>query len=648
MKIVSFGGSDINDGANFTARLIPPVRGLPRTQPNMARRTGRWPIFGGMSRPDRTLLVQIIINGDVDTLRPLLHQIFDPEDEIPAALVISDYDDGRPRYMMALCQSLQETQPGRGTEFIASLQIDGDVRWRGVTAVSVDTTWPDDEPSVTLANGGEDVAFPIISITPKAAKSGDSFLYARWIPIRWRIDEPGNLYPVELTDGGWDTAALVSASKMQASGNDLRVFVDGAEVANRAIFDINDTNTQVWTALNFEARQEVTVVDAIGSSGAVDSITAAQSIDGFPAQGILMIDNEAFIYTSKNNSLRRFLGISRARRGTSMAAHSAGATAWWVQRDVFIRYGNPSAGAGPFNPVWGSGMMTPESSNSKWVWYEVKAGDGIYHQSAAWHYVSIASFNAPYTELRGQQSGTEEYSAAGVEVFHEGRGMWYVINPCGFSNAKFDDIDGYKNEHMATNRTLWDGKVMAGVFSHTGLTLGRENSLGDYILYDIPAPSTNDTWEEWTANEAVNTSPPRRVIALWLRALPPGSSEPSTNYLDGRGGIELDIISSRRPTLAMGAEQESYNLAGEITNLTTGDVLRINFEMGIDQTLEIDTVNKRVVFLEDGSGQYQALEVIGLRRDWLPLLPGNNAFLFTDAGGSEVDVNIEWEERFYG
>jgi hypothetical protein len=354
-----------------------------------------------------------------------------------------------------------------------------------------------------------------------------------------------------------------------------------------------------------------------------------------------MIDSEAFTYTSKNNSLRRFLGVTRAQRDTSMAAHSAGATAWWVQRDVFIKYGNPTAGAAPENEAWKSGMMNINSSNIKWHWDDVKGGDGAWHQVAAWSYTSIFEFNELYTSVRGTFGNP--HTSIGIQVSDQGRGMWHIFNPCGWSNVQFSGT----NEKMAINTNLWSGKVMAGLTSHTGIIPGREDSLGNYVVYDIPAPSTNNAWETWTLNTAVLTDTVRRVIGLWLRDL---SGTGDSLYLDGTGAIALDIISSRRPTLTLNAEVEIYELTASLTNETTGDALKIQFDMKLNQTLEIDTAAKRVTYLANNTSQYQALEVVGLRRDWWPLKVGNNIIDFTDKNATTngVEVKLLWQERSYG
>jgi hypothetical protein len=365
----------------------------------------------------------------------------------------------------------------------------------------------------------------------------------------------------------------------------------------------------------------------------VASIQVDTSINDFPATGILMIDNEAFVYSSKNNATRRFGGITRAARGTSMAGHTAGAVVWWVQHDVFILYGNSSPGSAPQDEAWKSGMMNINSSQSKWRWDDIKTGDGVYHQVAAWNYFGIDDFNQRYTAPKGTVGNPA--NAIGVEVSDQGRGMWFIDNPCGWSNVKFSG----DNERRAHVPAHWDGRIVVD-----GAIVGLLNGVGRWN-HSIAAPTTADTWETWAADEAIPSNIPRGYVALWLRDT---AGTGDSLYLDGGGIIELDIVSGNEPVVTLGAEQGNYALDATLTNETTGDALRVTFNMTLGETIEIDTVNKRVTYLLDGSSQYQALEVIGLRREWLPLKPGNNTIVFLDKGAEEVELKLLWRTRNYG
>jgi phage-related protein len=112
--------------------------------------------------------------------------------------------------------------------------------------------------------------------------------------------------------------------------------------------------------------------------------------------------------------------------------------------------------------------------------------------------------------------------------------------------------------------------------------------------------------------------------------------------------VTVNLDSSNTPTATIGAEQGNYELACTITNETTGDAIQLNFSMELNEELEVDTDEKEVVYLANNSRQMQALTLVGgVRREWLPLQPGNNTLRFDDTGTTGVTVTITFEKRYY-
>lgn len=69
-------------------------------------------------------------------------------------------------------------------------------------------------------------------------------------------------------------------------------------------------------------------------TNATTTITCRDSIDDFPASGLFKLDDEFISYTSKNNSLKRFLGCARGELGSTPASHEADATVMQAQRII--------------------------------------------------------------------------------------------------------------------------------------------------------------------------------------------------------------------------------------------------------------------------------------------------------------------------
>ena len=114
--------------------------------------------------------------------------------------------------------------------------------------------------------------------------------------------------------------------------------------------------------------------------------------------------------------------------------------------------------------------------------------------------------------------------------------------------------------------------------------------------------------------------------------------------------VTLTLDSTYAPTVTLGSEIGSgvYSLDATITNNTTGDAISVKFVLNLNEQLEIDTDLKTVTYLADGSNQFSALVIEGgIRRDWLPLAPGNNTLQFDEATASGLVIDLEWTERTY-
>ena len=112
----TYRGHAINDRTNYRGWLMPTgYGGLPGVNMMLGKRTGNWPLIGGIERPGRELVLQIaIIGSSTDTLQKQLHQWFDPENETPGALVITTESGTVSRYVNALCQNMQPVPGTRG------------------------------------------------------------------------------------------------------------------------------------------------------------------------------------------------------------------------------------------------------------------------------------------------------------------------------------------------------------------------------------------------------------------------------------------------------------------------------------------------------------------------------------------------------
>lgn len=623
----SYGGNAINDGTNYVSGFEPSARGLPAVTIGTVPRSGRWPALAGIGRPGRKLALRIIIRNESNlaALRLQVLQWFDPEEETSQQLVIRDVGGGNERYVMAICEELLDEPGSGGSVFLARMVVDGDVRWRSVEVVE-DDPWEISGHSDTevVANGGEDDAYPVFTITPTAPKAGYN-IYKRWVSLVWRGDA-GTPYPVELTDGGLDTAALVTASKMQADGDDIRVVVDGVEV-DYWLEAMNTAATKIWANVDFAYGDFSALLEAdIDDLDTVTSIDSTADVSQFPSSGILLINDEAFVYTGKSDSLRRFTGVTRAAKGTAAADHTAGDSIFWVQHDVWITYGNGSAAAYPSDDDLKPMFALASSSNTSWNYDEF--GSGSKTRPASWAFVNVNNVNRYTANQNTDADPWQELGLRSNDSEHSGR--WQLYNPCGITNANFQN--GHK----------WVAGLLVGLWRAYIASSAR--SLVWITEHTIADPSAASTWEAWSQNEALNSG--SKYIALWLESESAfGPSDCKVEVAD----VTLTLDSSVTPDITLGAEQGNYPLAAILRNNATGDELLINFTMEEDESLEIDTDAKTVTYLADGSNAFGAVEVVGaVRNAWLKLAPGNNTLEFIDEGTVGLTIDIAWEERFYG
>lgn len=625
MKVKTWDGNSINDGTYYQCVLRESFYGLPVVKVGGAGRNGRWPVLTGIERSGRVLELDVYIKTttSLSTLQNQLLRWFDPETEVSKKLVCEDDAGGGDRYVMGICQALEEAPRSAGMHYHAMIVVDGDVRWRKVTASSSTWTITATGGTKTITNSGTDEAYPVLTITPTAAKS-TGYGYKRFVPVKWLASAGYINYPVDICNDGFDTATLIGASKMQADGDDLRVFVDGAE-KDRWLDGINTSTTKVWINLSFQAAQDATLKTAIAASGAITTIEVNESIVDFPASGILLCGSEVFTYTGKSDTSKRFTGVTRAAKGTSEAAHAISATVDWIQYDVWILYGNASSTAPVTDDNYKPAFALASSTNTSWD-YDTFGPGG----TGAW---SRASAGSGITYTADKDSDAVPWSEIGVRCINATypSGEYWIYNPCGITVANFANGEYFANLIAMSNGSYF-GQIMSALSS------------GSYVQeYLIGGPSSNDVWESWSRNETLISG----SVYVKMRL------EAATNLGTGDMSLEcadvtLTLNSSYTPVIAIGTEQGNYSLACKITNNTTVNAIELSYTMAVNQDLEVDTDLKTITLLDDGSNQFQALTVTaGPRRNWLPLAVGANTLKYDDTGCDTVTVVIDWEERHY-
>lgn len=448
--------------------------------------------------------------------------------------------------------------------------------------------------------------------------------------VSWTAKAGNDLTGVTRGIGG--TAAVnhgdgctVAVSKMLVNGNDLRVYVNGAEDVNRWLVGMNTNSTVVWLNLNWAARAVTTLDAGIAAGDPATTISVASTV-GFPGSGILLINDEAFVYTGTDGG-DTFTGVTRAAHYTVAADHALNDDVYWIQHNIYLYYGDAGAAAPATNNDYLPAFALATSSNTLWEYDEFGADAGL--RTASW--TTFVGGGAPTFYTANRVTDADPWEEIGVETEHVGAGQqwgyWVWYNPCYVTNFQF--ING---EKWADDRTEWAGNVHANNDWPGGIPATQ---------YMIPAPAADSTWEAWSCNTAV------AAAARWI-VMGCGSFDIAILRVEA-ADVTLTLNNTYTPDPAVHDEVviSAYVLAVAITNNETGDEVRISYNTFLNVALEIDTDAKTVTDLADESNQRQALTLNQVRRHWLRLLPGDNELQYNEDGVTGVTVSVEFEARQY-
>lgn len=635
ISVSTWDGNNINDTTNYTTKIISGLFDLPPVNLPSIPRSGRAPLLGPTEQQGRVILLRTFVVGGTAARRKQLRQWFDATDNTVKRLVIVG-DEGETQYIEGKCEShVPEGMPGKF--FLTAIRVHDDVAFRKTTATTP-SNWSITATGQTNAytNAGEMDAYPVISITPTSAKTGTN-PFKRFIGVHWRTDAATS-YPVDIVSDSLDTRVSPTTNFASATGDDIRVYVNGV-LADFWLDGINTTTTKIWVNLNFSKGQQATLKTALGT-GTIETIDVNEDISSWGDSGIIRIESEFFIYSSKNNSLKRFFIESRGAKGSTAAAHSASVVVRWIQHDITITYGSSALAAyvpdDDYKPIF----TLATSTNTSWVYAEFGEDDGL--RTGAWRKgIEYSTLVANYTTDAGTASAVPGANGKIVEANADPWteiGIWrqfvsqainpyfYAYNPCGITNANFTNGEKY----AGFGEAQWNGFIRSGI-----------NGPNEFTEATIADPTLAATWQSWSQNEALRTG--SKYVGIQLLDTQGGGG--TEMYMEA-ADVTLTLNSSNTPNTTIGAEQGNYNLDATLTNNTTGDAIQITFQMELDETLTIDTWEGTVTYEADGSSQYDAVTRLGgPRLAWLTFQAGSNTWQFDDTGTNAVTVAISYEER---
>lgn len=436
----------------------------------------------------------------------------------------------------------------------------------------------------------------------------------------------------------------IYASKVMANGNDVRVYVDGVET-NRWLSGMNTATTQLWINLSMAPKQDGNLRAAMGSGDTVTVLNLRKNktnlavMKKLPAEGEVLIDSELFSYTAKRVNAYQLTGVTRAIKGSAAADHAIYATVSWIQHEIYIFYGSPGMDAPDTETEYEPVLNMATSTNDSWVYDEFGADDfkrtGAFRPNVArtvnkidvdnqtTYYTGARLADAdPATEMGMVGKAWQSNSVWKADTINVN---WYLYQPC-----------------YVTHVTATGEKYRASTAFPLARLLKSKNNKTWAAAWTDLTPSAAETWENLAEHAAVAMGSGYRYLQFVLSGTVAASASNYVGY--SIKGLTLTLNSSYTPTGIVQDVESPYYMDALISNNTTSEYMTVNANMLFNQTLVIDTLNKRAYILENNV-IVKTVKLSSVRRDWLNLNAGNNTLQFTDAGTGNITFTTVFEAR---
>ena len=233
----------------------------------------------------------------------------------------------------------------------------------------------------TLTPTGSTRCYPTFEITPTASKDHANGWKRRWQVImankvpRPLMDTLGLGYSLDIANDSLDTATEIAAGRLQADGDDLRVFIDGKKISghigsDRWLDGLATATCKVWGLIYLSPCKTATLRDAMTVASPADGesiyVNNPGGLADWPESGFFVVDDECYYYASR--TVDSFDNINRAVRNTTAATHSAAITAYWVEHEIVIEYDYTAATNPPASDDLKPIIDLASSTNGKHVY----------------------------------------------------------------------------------------------------------------------------------------------------------------------------------------------------------------------------------------------------------------------------------------
>jgi len=506
---------------------------------------------------------------------------------------------------------------------------------------SWDITASGDSDAVT--NSGNINVAPIFTFTPTTTKT-KGYKYRRYIPT-YNVLDKSYISPFDITNGGLDVQSLINANKMQADGDDFRVWQNGS-FSDRWLYEMDSDSDPAlcWINLSLSPKKEGTTLSTFDSDDITLVFTQTRNSLEFLRElksvnnNTLLIDSEALVYTSSNVNLLNYqiTNVSRGQKNTTAVSHSASTTVRHIEHDLWFLYGDSDATApdadSDFQPI-----INLSSTNLLWNYTNFYDKDS--ERPGEWHQEIQATktgLSYLYTDSDGGfvnpsvKLGLSMVGGTDFQVANESGVLdWLFYHPAGVTNVKYSG--DYRTVDSDDSWPATVGLQYLPPYPSAQWTLIYSDS-------NFP-PASSDSWVSFDSFDYAIPGSPESVRFVMDGQLNSVINAKAQWHADT---VFVSLDSDNVPVVSVGAENAINFFEFVLTNGASGEYIKVVSPCALNTALTVDCVNKKA-YLADETRVNVILS--SNREAWLDLNPGVNNLNYVDVGTAAVTVTITHRDR---
>jgi len=635
LRLSTWNSQNINDSAPFKSYFPRGQKANLSANSVTVTRAGDFPFLSDKVLQPSTLVINVLIASgySINTYRETLKQRFNIADRTKHNLVALDADDANKSYYVKGLVTRINNVGSAENEFSITLALEYPY-WQLSTPTSDNWAITGTGDTQVVANAGNMKVPPVFTFTPTTTKS--SGLSYRRLLLMYNNLSRSVAWPLDVTDGGIDTDALTTA-KMQADGDDFRIWMDG-KFADRWLHGMDTTTTRCWVNMDFQPALEgtlgTTVNDSVQTLVFYETTANLRFLKNLKRvqNQVLLIESEAVTFDRANVDLVNYqiTSVARGKKGTSAASHTAPVTVRHIQHDMWILYGDSTLTApdvdNDYKPM--PDLDSDNNSLSFTYFYNISLP-----RTASWKpevqssrtqlsYPFTANqdtFADPAAELGLAMTGTADFQVSNEAGLLD----WLFTHPCGITNVLYSG----------------DAYTYAGSWPATVGLQHLEPNAAWFTDQQETEPGSTDTWTAFGPH-SVALGDTFEAIRFAIEGQL--DSVQNAKVMAQFDTVTLTINSSNLPTISVGSELTINFFDIKLTNNTTGEFLKIKCPCPVNDTLTVDCVNKKA-YLSDGTVCQVTLSTD--REEWLDLAVGNNTLQFDDTGTVAVTGVVQHRDR---